>query len=142
MLLLSALLNLAHAEQTLSCPKDLLNQASEAFPEHECHLGVQEPGGFAVFCNQRIDGVLTDTEIPIFIGLDTYRFKEVPDGAKSQVWAYIAQKFMHLSNTDFIETTKSAVTCEGPNIFWWTVETHLPVDDVTRHSTGSGKRSL
>ena len=69
----------------LNCSKDLIAQASQTFQDHACHLAMQEPGGFAVFYHQRVDGVLTDTEIPILIGLGTYRFKEVPDENRPQV---------------------------------------------------------
>lgn len=100
----------------LNCSKDLIAQASQTFQDHACHLAMQEPGGFAVFYHQRVDGVLTDTEIPILIGLGTYRFKEVPDENRPQVWAFMAQGFMHISNPDFIDTVKTPVVCQNPNV--------------------------
>lgn len=143
MLLLSALVSLAlAASPEQNCPKNLLSQAAEAFPDHACHLGIQEPGGFAIFCNQRLDGSLTDTEIPIFIGVDPYRFTEVPAEARSLVWAFVAQKFMHLSNEDFVEVTDEHVICEGPNIMWWAVETHPPLDEVSRRTSSGSSRRL
>ena len=142
MLFFSVLFNLAHAQIPLNCSKNLIEQASEAFPDNDCHLGMQEPGGFAVFCNQRVDGVLTDTEVPIFIGLDPYRFKEVSEADRPHVWAFLAQGFMHLSNTDFIEVIGTEKVCEGPNVTWWQVETHLPLQDYSRNSGSSGSRRL
>ncbi len=126
----------------INCSKDLVAQASKTFPDHACHLGLQEPGGFGVFCDQRIDGVLTDIEVPIFIGLDAYRFKEVPEESRPKVWAFMAQEFMHLSNTDFIEIIGGPVVCQGPNIKWWTVELHPPLDDHSRPTREGTSRTL
>lgn len=48
------------------CADVLLAEAVTAFPDHACHLRIRDPGTFAVFCDQRVAEVLTDTEVPIF----------------------------------------------------------------------------
>lgn len=141
MLVFVALYSLANAHDSTTCSKDLLAQASEVFPENNCHLGMQEPGAFAIFCNQKIDNTLTSREIPIFIGIDSYRFKTIPQEDKPHVWGHIAYKFLNISSTDFVEIIGSESDCNGINTTWWEVETHLPLQDFSRKETDS-KRTL
>ena len=139
MLVFITLFSLAIAHDSTTCSKDLLAQASEAFPENNCHLGMQEPGSFAIFCNQKVDNMLTSREIPIFIGIDSYRFKTIPQADKPHVWGYIAYKFLNISSTDFVEIIQSESDCNGINTTWWEVETHLPLQDYDRKETNAKK---
>jgi glycosyltransferase A (GT-A) superfamily protein (DUF2064 family) len=141
MLVFISLINLAIAHDSTNCSKDLLAQATESFPNNSCHLGMQEPGAYAIFCNQKVDNKLTEQEIPVFIGIDSYRFKTIPDADKPRVWGYIAYEFMQISDYDLVEIIKSESDCTGINTTWWEVETHLPLQDYTRKETNA-KRAL
>ena len=114
--------------ERMDCSDVLVAEADAAFPAHRCRVRIREPGAFAVFCDQRVSGVLTDTEVPIFIGLDRGNFLSVPDELRQSAWAATFVEFMRLSPQDVLEVLETTPRCAGSDIRWWEVPVHPPVD--------------
>ena len=132
----------ARAQELPDCSDRLLAQADEAFPDNSCHLRIREPGGYAIFCDQIKDEVLTDLEVPIFVGLDKGRFNEVPYAVRQRIWGDMIVNFMRLSSDDLIEIVSTPEECVGSSIHWWVVPTHPPLKDWTRKGDSGQSRDL